>query len=142
MKAELFCYAVVVASRKLRPYFLAHKIEVLTDQPISQILHKSDVLGRLVKWTIELSQYDIEYMPRKAIKGQVLADFVAELSFSRDLNIEATEPQKKRVKKGNKYGEVEKEMTLAKPRWKMFVDGSRNTHGSGTGIVIQKETKR
>lgn len=64
-----------------------------------------------MKWTMELSQYDIEYKPRKAIKGQALADFVAELSFSGDSNTEATKPHKKLVKKGNEHEGVEKEMT-------------------------------
>ena len=54
-KLEKLAYALVVASRKLRPYFQAHTIRVLTDQPLRQVLHKPEASGRLLKWSIELS---------------------------------------------------------------------------------------
>lgn len=57
-------------------------IVVYTDQPLKKILHKSDASKRLVDWTIELSQFALEYWPRIAIKGQTLADFVNEYSFT------------------------------------------------------------
>lgn len=44
-------------------------------------MHKPEASGRLLKWTIELSQFDIEYKPRGAIKGQALADFILEFPF-------------------------------------------------------------
>ncbi|XP_077215668.1 uncharacterized protein LOC143850295 [Tasmannia lanceolata] len=70
-----------MAARKLRPYFQAHTIKVLTDQPLRQVLHRPDISGRLVKWAVELSEFDIQYVPRPAIKAQVLADFVAECTI-------------------------------------------------------------
>ena len=51
---------------------------MLTGSPIKAILHKLDTSGRLLKWAIELSDFDKEYQPRTEIKGQVLADFVVE----------------------------------------------------------------
>ena len=72
--------ALVNAARKLRPYFQAHTIEVPTEYPMKQVLHKPDPLGRLMKWAIELSEFDIRYKPKTAIKGQVLADFVMEFT--------------------------------------------------------------
>ncbi|GMH07043.1 hypothetical protein Nepgr_008883 [Nepenthes gracilis] len=56
----------------------AHRIVVLTDQPLKGILQKPDVSGRLVKWAIELGEFDIEFRPRPAIKAQALADFIVE----------------------------------------------------------------
>ncbi|KAK1363005.1 hypothetical protein POM88_038566 [Heracleum sosnowskyi] len=70
-----------MASRKLRPYFEAHKIEVLTDQPLRNILHSSQVSGRLIKWAIELGEFDIKYKPRTAIKAQALVDFMVECTI-------------------------------------------------------------
>ncbi|XP_077230110.1 uncharacterized protein LOC143863306 [Tasmannia lanceolata] len=70
-----------MAARKLRPYFQAHTIKVLTGQPLRQILHCPDTSGRLVKWAVELSEFDIKYLPRPAIKAQVLADFIAECTM-------------------------------------------------------------
>ncbi|KAL0382475.1 UNVERIFIED_CONTAM: hypothetical protein Scaly_0534800 [Sesamum calycinum] len=40
---------------------------------------KAGYLGQLVKWAIELSEYDISYLPRTTIKAQALADFVSEM---------------------------------------------------------------
>lgn len=50
----------------------------MTDQPLRQTLLKPNAYGRLVKWSVELSEFDIAYQPRGAIKAQALADFVAE----------------------------------------------------------------
>ena len=61
--------ALVTTARKLRPYFQAHTIEVLTEYPMKQVLHKPEVSGRLMKWAIELSEFDIKYKPKTAIKG-------------------------------------------------------------------------
>ena len=70
----------MTAARKLRPYFQAHTIEVPTEYPMKQVLHKPEVSRRLMKWAIELSEFDIRYKPKTAIKGQVLADFVMEFT--------------------------------------------------------------
>ena len=55
--------------KKLRPYFQAHTIVVLTNHQIRAILHKPDASGGLLKWSVELSKFDIEYCPRSTIKG-------------------------------------------------------------------------
>ena len=44
------------------------------------MLQKPDVAGRMVRWVVELSEFDILYEPRGSIKGQGYADFAAELS--------------------------------------------------------------
>ena len=51
---EKLALALIIASRKLRPYFYAHSIEVLTNYPSCQVLQKPEALGRLLKWAIEL----------------------------------------------------------------------------------------
>ena len=71
---EKLILALVTAARKLHPYFQAHTIEVRTGYPMKQVLHKLETSGRLMKWAIELSEFDIRYTPKTAIKGQVLAD--------------------------------------------------------------------
>ena len=75
---EKVAYALIISARKLRPYFQAHSMKVLTNVPLRQVLHKPDVSGRLVKWAVELGEFDIEYKPHPAIKAQVLADFIVE----------------------------------------------------------------
>lgn len=63
----------------MHPYFLSHLINVLTNSAIGRVLHNPKNLGRLIKWTTELSEYDIQYCLCTIIKTQVLADFLAEL---------------------------------------------------------------
>lgn len=78
---ENLAYALVIASQKLWPYFLEHPVEVLTSS--QQTLQKPDTSRRMVKWAVELGQFDIRYLPRTVVKGQALFDVVAEFSSER-----------------------------------------------------------
>ena len=68
----------MITSRKVRHYFESHKITVVTDFPLGDILHNIDATGRISKWAVELGALNINFTPRKAIKSQALADFVVE----------------------------------------------------------------
>ena len=74
-------FALIVASCKLRQYFQANLILVMMDQSIKKSMNRLEAARRMVQWAIELSQFDIEYLPRTAIKAQALADFIAEFTF-------------------------------------------------------------
>ena len=115
-RMEKLILALVTAARKLRPYFQAHTIEVPTEYPMKQVLHKPETSGRLMKWDIELSEFDIRYKPKTTIKWQVLADFVMEFT--------SAEPA---------------ENTQAPtdlPIWKLSVNGATNAQGSGAGLIL------
>ena len=71
---------VVYAMRKLPHYFQAHIVVVLTQLPLQSLLQKVDYIGRVEKWAMILEDFDIKYMPRTSIKGQALADLVAEFA--------------------------------------------------------------
>ena len=75
-----------MASRKLRQYFQANPILVMTDQPIRKSMNKLEAARRMVQWAIELSQFDIEYHPRTNIKVQALADFIIEFTLTDEEN--------------------------------------------------------
>ena len=113
---EKLILALVTAARKLRPYFQAHTIEVPTEYTMKQVLHKPETSGRLMKWALELSEFDIRYKPKTAIKGQVLADFVME--FTRAELIEDTRA------------------TPDLPIWKLSIDGAANAQGSGVWLIL------
>ena len=72
--------AVVLGTRKLPHYFQAHTVVVLTQLPLKTILRSADYTGRIAKWGTILGAFDIKYMPRTSMKGQVLADLVAEFT--------------------------------------------------------------
>ena len=76
---EKLVLTLVHTARRLRRYFQAHPITVLTDQPIRQIVMQPERSGRLTKWAIELWEYDIGYQRRVSMKGQALADFLTEI---------------------------------------------------------------
>ena len=113
---EKLILALVTSARKLRPYFQAHIIEVPTEFPMKQVLHKPETSGRLMKWAIELSEFDIQYKPKTAIKGQVLADFVMEFT--------SAEPAKN--------AQTVADLSI----WKLSVDGVSNAQGSGDGLIL------
>ncbi|GJU47045.1 reverse transcriptase domain-containing protein [Tanacetum coccineum] len=75
---EKLVLALVFAAKRLRRYFQAHPIAVITDQPIKQIISRPDVAGRLQKWSVMLGEHNITYRPRTSVKGQILADFLVE----------------------------------------------------------------
>ncbi|XP_072066700.1 uncharacterized protein [Arachis hypogaea] len=79
-KLEKLALALLISSRRLRQYFQSHRIVVRTDQAIRQVLQKPDLAGRMMTWAIELSQYDLQYEPRHAIKAQAMADFLVEVT--------------------------------------------------------------
>nr|XP_023919078.1 uncharacterized protein LOC112030642 [Quercus suber] len=66
---EKLAFALVTAARKLKPYFQAHTIVVLTDKPLRRAMSSPEAVRRLALWTIELSEFDIQYRPRTTIKG-------------------------------------------------------------------------
>ena len=120
--------AVVNTSRKLPHYFQAHTVVVLTQLPLKSVLRTADYTGRIILWNTILGAFDIKYMPRTSIKGQVLADLVAE--FAEPLIETLTEQHANEVKH---VGVA----SARKPQcWKVYVDGAANQRGSGMGLVL------
>jgi hypothetical protein len=75
-------HAVVTASRKLRHYFEAHRIKVLTNQPLNEIFGNRESSGCISKWALELSEHNVDFEKQSTIKSQVLADFVTDWTES------------------------------------------------------------
>jgi hypothetical protein len=73
-------YAILITRRKLRHYFESHPIVIVSSFPLGEVIQCREATGRIAKWVVELMGEGITYAPRKAIKSQMLADFVAEWS--------------------------------------------------------------
>ncbi|MFS7989551.1 putative ribonuclease H [Helianthus anomalus] len=116
---EKLALALVQTARRLRRYFQAHPIQVVTDQPVKNVLEKPENSGRLAKWAVELGEHNITYVPRKAIKAQVLTDFLVEVPNQtiEEVNTTTTEPSNPEA-------------------WKLFTDGASSVEGSGAGLVL------
>ena len=80
-RLEKLALALIVVSRGMKPYFQAHAIFMYTNLSLRQELHKLEKSGRLMYWAIELGEYDIVYEPRSSLKGQAVADFIAEFTY-------------------------------------------------------------
>ena len=112
---EKLAFALITASRKLRHYFQAHVIIVMTDHPLKKVMNKLEATGRLIQWAIEFSEFDIRYQPRNTIKAQALADFIVKFTPSHgDLD----------EMEGNKT-------------WVVHMDGSSTLHAGGIGVVLK-----
>ena len=112
---EKLAFALITASRKLRHYFQAHVIVVMTDHPLKKSMNKLEAAGRLIQWAIKLSEFDVKYQPRNAITAQALADFIAEFTPGHgDLD------------------EREDDKT-----WVVHVDRSSTFHAGGIGVVLK-----
>ncbi|XP_017256033.2 uncharacterized protein LOC135147082 [Daucus carota subsp. sativus] len=120
---EKLVLALTMTSTKLRHYFETHKIHVLTNFPLRTVLSKPELTGRMAKWAIQLSTYDIVYEPRTAIKSQALADFVAD--FSPNQMTQAEE-------------EFRRVTACPDPLpWTLYTDGASNMNGAGLGLVLK-----
>ena len=119
---------VVHASRKLPHYFQAHIVVVLTQLPLKSVLRTADYTGRIALWNTILGAFDIKYMPRTSIKGQVLADLVAEFA---EPPVET--PTELHGMEGKPIGMASAPKPLC---WKVYVDDAANQRGSGVGLVL------
>ena len=71
-------YAVFRAQRRLPHYFQEHPITVVSSSPLQDIIRNREATGRVTKWAVEIGVHNIKYDPRRAIKSQALADFIAD----------------------------------------------------------------
>jgi hypothetical protein len=106
-------YAVVLARCKLRHYFEAHPVTVVSSFSLVEIIRNPDAAGRIAKWSVELMGEMLSYAPRKAIKSQILADFIAEWTDTQlpPLQIQAE-------------------------CWTLYFDGSVMKTGAGAGLLF------
>ena len=125
--------AVVLGTRKLPHYLQAHTVVVLTQLPLKTILRSADYTGRIAKWGTILGAFDIKYMPRTSIKGQILANLVAEF----------TEPKIEELPSDGNMDEklVGTISQYCPPIWEVHVDGASNQKGSGVGLVLMSPEK-
>jgi hypothetical protein len=105
--------SVILTRRKLRHYFESHLVTVVSSFPLGEIIQCREASGRIAKWAVEIMGETISFAPRKAIKSQVLADFMAEW-VDTQLPIAPIQPE----------------------LWSMYFDGSLMKTGAGAGLLF------
>jgi ribonuclease HI len=106
-------YTVILTRRKLRHYFESHPVTVVSSFPLGEIIQCLEASGRIAKWAVELMAETLSFAPHKAIKSQVLADFLAEW--------------------------VDTQLPIAPIHaelWTMYFDGSLMKTGAGVGLLF------
>jgi hypothetical protein len=106
-------YAVILTRRKLRHYFESHPMTVVSSFPLGEIIQCREALGRIAKWAVEVMGETLSFAPQKAIKSQVLVDFLAEWT---DTQLPTTP--------------IQPEL------WTMYFDGSLMKIGAGAGLLF------
>jgi hypothetical protein len=133
LKTHKLLYVVLVASRKLRHYFQAHRVVVVTSFPLRAILHNSNATGNIAKWAVELAEFQLDFQPRHAIKSQVLTDFIVEWTpppstpRGPDPDLSPTPVERK----GSVF--TDSHRTL-------FFDGSARQQSAGAGVVLDSSS--
>jgi ribonuclease HI len=112
-QVQKLLYAVVLARRKLRHYFEAHSGTVVSSFPLGEIIRNPDAADRIAKWSVKLMGETLAYAPRKAIKSQILVDFVAEWT-----DAQLPPPQ------------------IQAECWTLYFDGSVMKTGAGAGLLF------
>ena len=100
--------------------------------PIKFIFEKPSLSGRIARWKVLLSEFDILYVSQKAIKGSAIADFLAERANEEyePMSFEFSDEDLMEVL------QIEKEESHEKDGWKMYFDGASNALGRGVGAVL------
>ncbi|XP_022004345.1 uncharacterized protein LOC110901892 [Helianthus annuus] len=112
---EKLVLALVHATRRLRRYFQGHRMQIITNYPLQQILHKPEISGRLGKWAIELGALDSN-------QGQAIVDFLAEIPEGEVIQ----DPVVNDIP----------ESSTAMQTWKLYTDGSSSGKGAGAGLML------
>ncbi|XP_075645336.1 uncharacterized protein LOC142616348 [Castanea sativa] len=110
---EKLAFTLNTASRKLRHYFQAQVINVLTNHPLKKAMNKLEATRRLIQWTVKHSEFDVRNQPRSEIKAQALADFIAEFTPGQD------------------------ELDVGSQRWIINVDGLSTLYAKGIRVILK-----
>lgn len=133
---EKYCLSLVIATHKLQHYMMTYSIQLVArHDPLRYLCLKTALLGHCAKWQVLLSEYDITYVPHKAVKAQVLADQLAEQPlFSPILDPDFPDNDINNI--GNGELDPDEEDT-----WKLFFNGAVSKKGSGIGVVLEDPSR-
>ena len=127
-RAEKACLAIIYASQRLRHYFLAYEVWLMTKSHAIKALFQQPILsGKISQWLLQLSQYDLRMETPRAGKSQAIADLLAQFPGEEEFSMD---------------DEVSGEVAMAeevKEQWVMKFDGSSTTQSGGVEVVLYHE---
>ncbi|XP_060201150.1 uncharacterized protein LOC132629778 [Lycium barbarum] len=132
---ERTCCALTWVAQKLRHYLSAYTTYLISRMdPLKYIFQKPMPTGKLAKWQMLLSEFDIVYVTQKAVKGQAIADHLAENPVDKEyIPLKTYFPDEEVLFIGEGIAEEY-------PGWRLFFDGAANSKGVGIGAVLISES--
>ena len=122
---ERLYLALVWATKRLRHYVIEYSILFVSRlDPLRYLFDQPVLTGRLMRWLVLLTEFDIQYMTQKSVKGSIVADHLASFPVSDDIPIDDDFPEDQFVSMTNITG------------WKLYFDGAANQSGFGIGILL------
>ncbi|XP_019178364.1 PREDICTED: uncharacterized protein LOC109173577 [Ipomoea nil] len=122
---EKLCLALVFAIKKLKHYFEAHTIRLVSKaNPVKYVMAKVVLSDRLARWYLLFQQFEIVYVPQKSVKGQALADFLADHPIPAEWELSDDLPDEDVL------------VIEILPPWKMYFDVASHREGAGVGVVF------
>ena len=121
---EKTCLAVIWATKKLRHYFQSYQVQAVSrHDPLRYLQQTPSLTGKLARWLVLLTEFDIDYMARKVIKRRAIANFLAQSPVD--------DGQKWEMEFPNKHlGAIEIQT------WTIHFDGAVNSRGVGIGVIL------
>nr|XP_009589560.1 uncharacterized protein LOC104086916 [Nicotiana tomentosiformis] len=122
---EKLCLALVISIQKLKHYFQAHIVRLVSRaNPIKFVMSKPVLSNRLARWYLQFQQFGIVYAPQKAVKGQALADFLECHPILDDWEL------------SDELSDEDAMVIEIQPPWKMYFDGAAHRERDGAGLVF------
>ena len=131
------CCALAWTAQRLGQFLLYHSTWLIAKlDPIRYIFEKPSLSRRIARWQVLLSEYDIQYVFQKVIKGSIIADFLV------DRTEEEYEPMKFEFPNEDLLAifQIEDDSTMKDLR-KLYFDGASNALGHNIGIVLISQKK-
>ena len=122
---ERLCLALVWATRRLRHYMTEYSVYLISRlDPLKYLFDRPALTGRLMRWLVLLTEFDIQYVSQKSIKGSIVVDHLTTLSTSKNRPIDDDFPNEEFFVMTSLSG------------WCMYFDGATNQLGYGIGVLL------
>ncbi|XP_034693824.1 uncharacterized protein LOC117920420 [Vitis riparia] len=122
---ERLCLALVWATRRLRHYMTEYSVLLVSRlDPLRYLFDRPVLTGRLMRWLVLLTEFDIHYVTQKSVKGSIVADHLTPLPISDDRSVDNDFPDEQIISMTSITG------------WRLYFDGAANQSGFGIGILL------
>ncbi len=136
---ERLCLALYFTAIKLRHYMLPHTIYIIAKTDlIKYMLTRPMLRGRIGKWTLALTEFTFRYVPQKAVKGQAVADFLADHPGEEIENMDSLDIANANLLTRAHVCLNNPIYSIHLTPWKLYFDGSKTDKASGAGVVLEE----